>query len=123
VFWTGPGRWLLLSEKLAANELEDRLRAYAAGIAVADLSSGRTVIRLCGEVARPILAQGCPIDLHPRELPPGNVAHSMFEGISVMLHHLPDGSGFDLYVPRSYGQTMWEWLAEAARATHRPETG
>ena len=107
---------------MAANEIEDRLRATsdAAGIAIADLSSGRTVIRVCGDAARRTLAQGCPIDLHPREFPPRNVVHSMLEGISVMLHHLPDGSGFDLYVPRSYGQTMWEWLREAAGADQRP---
>jgi sarcosine oxidase subunit gamma len=122
IFWMGPGRWLIESEHLAANAIEDRLRAASDGekLAIVDLSSGRTVIRVCGDAARRTLAQGCPIDLHPHAFPPRNVLHSVLEGISVMLHHLPDGSGFDLYVPRSYGQTTWEWLREAAGADQKP---
>jgi sarcosine oxidase, subunit gamma len=122
IFWIGPGRWLIESERLAANAIEDRLRVTsdAAGIAIADVSSGRTVIRVCGDGARHTLAQGCPIDLHPRAFPPRNVVNSVLEGISVMLYHLPDASGFDLYVPRSYGQTMFEWLREAAGADQKP---
>jgi sarcosine oxidase subunit gamma len=122
IFWMGAGRWLIESERLAANEIEDRLRAAsdAGGVAIADLSSGRTVIRVCGEAARRTLAQGCPIDLHPRAFPPGSIAHSMLEGISVMLHHLPDGNAFDLYVPRSYSLATWEWLTEAAGAGRKP---
>ena len=121
-FWFGPGRWLIESERLSANEIEGRLRAAsdAGGIAIADLSSGRTVICVCGEAARRTLAQGCPIDLHPGAFPPGTIAHSMLEGISVMLHHLPDGNAFDLYVPRSYSLATWEWLTEAAGAGRKP---
>ena len=115
IFWMGPGRWLIQSEHLTADEIEDRLRATsdAAAMAITDLSSARTVIRICGAAARHTLAKGCPIDLHVRAFPPGTVVQSVLEGVSVMLHHLPDGRGFDLDVPRSYAEAIWEWLAQA----------
>jgi sarcosine oxidase subunit gamma len=112
VFWLAPGRWLIESEVVAAADLEERFREApdAAGAAIADVSGGRTVIRISGAAARHTLAKGCPIDLHPRAFLPGSVAHSMLEGISVMLHYLPDGDAFDLYVARSYARAAWEWL-------------
>jgi hypothetical protein len=35
----------------------------------------------------------------------------MLAGMSVMMHALPDGDAFDLYVARSYAVAAWEWLA------------
>jgi sarcosine oxidase, subunit gamma len=120
-FWLAPTRWLIESERLAAADFEDRLREVpaAAGVAIADVSGGRTVIRISGGAARRTLAKHCPIDLHPRVFTPGSMAHTMLEGMAVMLHELPEGDTFDLYVARSYALAAWAWLTQADDAPAR----
>jgi len=113
VFWLGPKRWLIEGEQEGGADLEMRLRdAQPPGAAMADVSSGRAVIRVSGEAARRTLAADCPVDLHPRSFPPGTVVQTMLAGMSAMLHVLPDRDGFDIYVARSYAVTAWEWLGK-----------
>ncbi len=113
LFWLGPGRWLIESERGGGADLEMRLRdAQPPGAAIADVSSGRAVIRVSGEAARRTLAADCPVDLHPRSFPPGTVVQTMLAGMSAMLHARPDRDGFDIYVARSYAVAAWEWLAK-----------
>jgi sarcosine oxidase, subunit gamma len=76
VLWLGPGRWLIESSGADAGT---RLRGAAPpGAAVTDVSSGRAVIRIAGDVARRTLAAECPLDLHPRSFPPGAAVQTMF---------------------------------------------
>jgi sarcosine oxidase subunit gamma len=112
VFWLGPTRWLIAGEQPTGAEVETRLRAaHAPGAALADVSGGRVVIRVSGAAARRRLAEDCPVDLHRQSLPPGAAVQTMLAGMSVMMHALPDGDAFDLYVARSYAVAAWEWLA------------
>jgi sarcosine oxidase subunit gamma len=115
IFWLGPGRWLVESGSIAPPDLERRLRDDLGGQAaeITDVSGGRAVMRIAGDGARWLLAKGCPIDLHPKAFPPGAVAHTMLEGVTIMLH-APDVDALDLYVGRSYGRHVWEWLVHAA---------
>jgi sarcosine oxidase subunit gamma len=109
VFWLGPTRWLIAC---ADADVEKRLRdADPQGAALADVSGGRVVILVSGEAARRRLAEDCPVDLHRQSLPPGAAVQTMLAGMSVMMHALPDGDAFDLYVARSYAIAAWEWLA------------
>jgi len=111
VFWLAPTRWLIACEESAGAEVETRLRAACAS-GVTDVSGGRVAIRIAGGSGRRKLASDCPIDLHPRSLPPGTAVQTMLAGTSVMLHALPDRDAFDIYVPRSYAVAVWEWLAK-----------
>ena len=45
---------------------------------------------------------------------PGDCALSLVGTLNVLLHHVDERSGFDLYVPRSFGLALWDWLRTAA---------
>lgn len=71
VVWAGPDDWFVIGPKGDADATTARLRAALAGMhhAVTDVGSGYTVLHLAGAPVRDVLAQGCPLDLHPRDLP------------------------------------------------------
>lgn len=112
--WLGPDEWLLLVEDTRRAELLERIATGLAGYghAATDVTDARAVLRLTGPCARSILAKGCPLDLHPRVLAPGQVAQSLLARVGVMLLPLDD-SGYDIFVPRSYAGFLWEWLLDA----------
>lgn len=77
-----------------------------------DLSHSRTVIRIEGPCAQPLLNRGLPTDLRPENFPDGAFAGGAIHLVGVNLHHR-DG-GYDLYVPRGFAVTLWEFLTETA---------
>jgi sarcosine oxidase subunit gamma len=111
--WLAPGEWLLVGEapdqaaKTAAN-------AVAAGGALTDLSHARVVFRIPVEAAPRILAKGCPLDLRDDIFPPGSCAQSVLANVAILVHHLANGDHMDIYVARSYGRFMHDWLLDAA---------
>jgi sarcosine oxidase, subunit gamma len=107
-FWVAPGEWLLVADQ--AKDI-----ASAAQNKLSDLSHARTVFRLEAATARDILAKSCPLDLRLEKFPPGHCAQSglgSLSPVSILVHHLEDGSHMDLYVPRSYGQHVYAWLVD-----------
>ena len=109
--WLAPGEWLLVSE---SKDIE--IDAMAS-----DLSHGRTVFRIAAGPAREILAKGCPLDLREGEFQPGHCGQSVLCGVGVLVHHLEDGAHMDIYVARSYGRFIHDWLQDAALSLTRPE--
>jgi len=82
-----------------------------------DLSHSRTVLRVAGAAAADLLARGLPIDLGAAVFPAGRFVQSGIHSIGVMVHRLADDNGapvFEIYVPRSYAVTIWEFLTESA---------
>ncbi len=77
-----------------------------------DLSQSRTVIRIEGPRARDLLNRGLPTDLRPAMLPDGAFVGGAIHLVGVHLHHR-DG-GYDLYIPRGFAVTLWEFLTETA---------
>lgn len=77
-----------------------------------DLSHSRTVIRIEGPHARDLLNRGLPIDLRPVCFPEGAFAGSAIHQVGVYLHHR-DG-GYDIYIPRGFAVTLWEFVTETA---------
>ncbi|MCK6451673.1 MAG: sarcosine oxidase subunit gamma [Alphaproteobacteria bacterium] len=105
--WLGPQRWLV--ETKAAFDL-----ALPAGqAAVVELDHARCVIRLSGPNARDVMAKGCLLDLHPRAFAAGACAQTNLFHSSALIHAVADDT-FDVYVPRSFGQSFWEQLTDAA---------
>lgn len=82
-----------------------------AGTAV-DLTHSRTVIRIEGPRAAELLNRGLPLDLSPDAFPDGACAASAVHHVGVQLHRR-DG-GFDLYIPRTFAVSIWEFLTETA---------
>ena len=109
--WVGPERWFVIAPGRAA--LADELEKIAGGLAITDLSHSRTVLRLSGPKLRDVIAQGCAVDLHPRAAKAGDCFVTSVARHSALLH-LVDDTTADIYVYRSFGQDLIEWLLEAA---------
>jgi len=111
--WLGPDEWLILCEDDQKTELLKRFADALAGQAYAatDITDARAALRLAGSCARPVLAKGCPLDLHPRGFGQGKVAQSVLAKAQVMI--LPIEDGYDLFVARSFAGYVWSWLIDA----------
>jgi heterotetrameric sarcosine oxidase gamma subunit len=113
--WIAPGQWLLVAEGMAEGELDRLLReAVNHAAAVTDQSHARCVIRVSGPRARALLAKGCALDLDPRAFTVGRCAQSIVGPVGALLHLVDDAPTFDLYTPRGYAASFWEWLAGSA---------
>jgi sarcosine oxidase, subunit gamma len=119
--WLGPDQWLLTCPASDVAGLIGALRAALADAhaAITDLSDGRVALRVAGPSARDVLAKGTPLDLHPREFPPGRCAGTLLAKATVVIHLLDDnperGPSFDVYVARSFAHYLWTWLEDAGR--------
>lgn len=113
--WAGPDDWFILGPANQADPLERALRANLSGqsIAVTDVSSGYTVLSLSGPGARPALAQGCPLDLHPRAFGTGQAAGTHYFKASVWLWQADDQPLFEVLVRRSFMDYVGLMLARS----------
>jgi len=114
----GPDEWLLIAADGPA--LAQRLRVATAGqfVGVTDVSENYTTLVASGPAAREVLAKGCPLDLHPRSLKPGDVAGSLVAKATVVLTLLSEEAGdarFELLVRRSFADYLFRWLEDAGR--------
>lgn len=113
LLWTGPGQWFVLSDSLGPEalmtELEERLSSSDA--TVSDLSHARTVLRVGGTAWKDLLAKGCPADIDA--MLPGDCIASLLSHFTVIIHCTADDSA-DVYVFRSFGASLWEWLRGGA---------
>jgi len=102
ILWIGPDEWHIITTQDAAT-LETRLREELADhhFAVTDISSNYQILHLSGEPARDILAQGCPLDLHPRIFKPGHCAGSHYFKAAIWLWQ-PEAGGYELLIRRSF---------------------
>ncbi len=125
IVWAGPDDWFVIGPKGYADALANSLRAHLEGqhAAVTDVSSGYTVLHLSGPSLRDTLAQGCPLDLHPRAFHVDQCAGSHFFKASVWLWQVNDDPVFELLVRRSFMDYVWLMLehttAECGLITRR----
>ena len=116
VLWAGPRRWLVVAPRPRAGTLVTELnRLGQIEIAVTDLSHARTVLGVSGRHARDLLAAGCSVDLHPNAFPAGASVVTGLARHAVLIHAVDSMPTFDLYVYRSFGLDLWEWLIGTAR--------
>lgn len=112
IVWVGPDDWFVVGPKGRAGAIEEALRNALAGIhhAVTDVSGGYTVLHLSGRPARDVLAQGCPLDLHPRVFQPGSSAGSHFFKTSVWLWQTDAAPIYEVLVRSSFTGYFWLML-------------
>lgn len=109
----GPHRWWVVTPDdadptaLLAAALGDHAAVTAQG-------HGRTALRLAGPRVRDLLAKGSTIDFHPSVFAAGTCVQTVLAHLSATLYCRDDGSTVDLYVLRSFGEHLYEWLMEAA---------
>ena len=112
-----PGRFMIAGD---ANDLAARFEgALSVGDAtVANISHGRAILLLEGETAANLLQSCVQIDLDPNVFRPGRVAQTMIHHIDVLIVRQTETS-FQLWVLRSFAQSLAEWLLDAgAGLTH-----
>jgi sarcosine oxidase subunit gamma len=116
VAWAGPDDWFIIGPQGQAEAMTLRLREAMTGLhhAVTDVSSGYTVLHLSGKPVCDVLAQGCPLDLHPRAFERGACAGSHFFKASVWLWQTNEGSVYELLVLRSFMDYVWLMLERAS---------
>lgn len=116
--WVGPDDWFVIGAKGEAAAIEARLRQALAGqhFAVTDVSSGYTVLHLSGQPVREVLAQGCPLDLHPKVFRTGSSAGSLFFRASVWLWQTEDTPVYEVLVRSSFRGYVWLMLERATQA-------
>lgn len=125
IVWAGPDDWFVIGPRGEATALEARLRTALAGqhAAVTDVSSGYTVLGVAGAPVRDVLAQGCPLDLHPRAFAPGQAAGTHFFKASVWLWQTEEAPAYEVLVRRSFRGYVWMMLerccAECGIVTRR----
>lgn len=113
VIWLAPGRWLIVGSDQTYGDTASALATVSENIAINDVSSSRTAIRVSGPNVRDILASSCTIDLHASVFGPGMSATTDLDHVVVTMDCL-DADTFDLYVSRAYAVSFWEWLIEAS---------
>lgn len=115
--WVGPDDWFVIGPKGQASAIESRLRAALAGMhhAVTDVSGGYTVLHLSGTPVREVLAQGCPLDLHPRAFGPGSSAGSLFFKTSIWLWQTDAAPTYEVLVRSSFMGYFWLMLERSTQ--------
>ena len=111
LLWTGADQWWLVSREREMDAGEVRELAGAPDATTLDLGHARTALRVSGPMARELLAKGCPLDVDGLEA--GDCASTRLGPFNIVLY-CRAGDCFDLYVFRSFGLAMWEWLADEA---------
>jgi sarcosine oxidase subunit gamma len=116
VLCLGPDEWLLLTAPGCEILLADRVRNALKGVhsAIADVTSGHTVVRLSGPNAGDVLAKGCTVDIHPRVFSRGQCSQTRIAKAGVILLPADESGAFDIVVRRSFAEYLAMWLADAA---------
>jgi sarcosine oxidase subunit gamma len=107
----GPDRCWLIEEGTDGSPAS---KWAAPGPCVTSLSEGRMRFRMSGSRCREVLAKCIAVDWQATDLVEDLAVQTMIHRVPVLLHRL-GRNDFDLYVPRSFAQSLCEWLAGAAR--------
>jgi sarcosine oxidase subunit gamma len=113
--WLGPDEWLIRSAEARRPELEAKVRTALGALfaSVVDVGSGYTVVEASGDRVREVIARGCPLDLHPQVLQPGQCAQSHYFKAPIVL--IPTAyDTFELVVRRSFADYFCRIISDAA---------
>ena len=115
--WLGPDEWLVRLPYAEAAAAAAAMRGGLANehAAAVDVSDRACVLRLAGPRSREVLAQGCPLDLHPRAFGPGACARSRYFEAAILIDQVDEHPTYDLQTPRSFAPYLWALLVEARR--------
>jgi sarcosine oxidase subunit gamma len=114
--WLGPEHWLLVSTSRSADAIVAELAARLQGVLhhATDTSDGLALITVEGRAALGLLAMHSGLDLSQSPIGVGRCARTRMEKVAVFVHAI-DAQRFDLYVDRSAGHYLLQWLRRSAR--------
>ncbi len=112
LFNTAPGQYWL------ATTNHELFAAVAAAIptehgSFTDLSHSRVRVAISGADTARVLAKGLTVDLHPEAFRVGQFAQAGLHHSGVMLHRVLNDR-YELYLPRTFAVSLFEWLSDAA---------
>lgn len=111
--WTGPGQWLVVSRVLDPLAVRARLEDTLAGTGATfcDLGHARTMFAISGRDAIEVLCKGCSADIESLEVDACLATQLGHFSVNLVNRGV---LGFEVYVFRSFGLAMWEWLSEGS---------
>ena len=112
VFNTAPGQYWVVTNDRELDAAWPGVVGIEDGTATA-LSQARVRVAISGAGARAVLEQHLTVDLHPTRMVVGGYAQSALHHTGVLVHRSAD-SVYELYLLRTFAQTLWECLADAA---------
>ena len=119
LLWMSPDQWLLLLPKdevqAVLGSIEEVRESLGVNLMTTDMSDARAVFRLRGDGVRELLMKAIAVDFLAPNFSVGELRRCSFAGIAAMVTmrgESPDE--FDLYVFRSYGSFVLQWLRRAA---------
>lgn len=112
IIWAGPDDWFVLSKNHSPDQLMNVLRQAlnSQHCAITDVSSGYALLNLTGPRVRELMAEGCPLDLHPRQFCVGQSAGSVFFKASVWLWQTEEVPTYEVLVRTSFQGYVWLML-------------
>jgi sarcosine oxidase subunit gamma len=113
LFKSGPEQFWIVGPE--GDALASQLQAAVAPAvgAVTPLSHSRTRIFVEGATARDLLAKGIPLDFHPDVFRLDQFALTGLHHTPILLHRSGENR-YELYVLRTFAQSVWDWLIDAA---------
>jgi len=113
--WAGYEQWLAQAEETAIPDLQKAMTNEIGTFAsVIDQSDARAWVRISGPAARCTLAKLAPIDLHHRVFKPHDTAITTMEHITGQITQIDDVPSYEISVPRSFAESFWHGLMQAA---------
>jgi heterotetrameric sarcosine oxidase gamma subunit len=103
-YWVGPQQWLITHPRREDYEAQ-RDKVIAAGGALFDVSDARVALRASAEA----LSKGCGLDFDPATFAPGECRSTLLARVGVLIAR--EETGFLLFAPRSYAESLRSWLA------------
>ena len=103
-YWLGPQQWLITHPQRDDYEAQ-RDKVIAAGGALFDVSDARVALRANAEP----LSKGCSVNFDPAAFPPGECRSTRLARVGVLIAR--EETGFLLFAPRSYAESLRSWLA------------
>jgi sarcosine oxidase subunit gamma len=116
ILWQAYDEWLILTADGRQPALATSLRSALADThcAITDVTDLRAAFRLQGPHARDVLQKGCAVDLHPRRFGPSSCVTTALGRVRVTLRQVESAPAYEIFVERSYGAYLRDWLNDAA---------
>jgi heterotetrameric sarcosine oxidase gamma subunit len=113
---TAPGEWLWVADDacLAALARAAEPELARQQLALVDLSAALAVFEVHGPGVRQLLEHSCGVDCDPARFAADACIRTRFARVAVLIDCRTAGERYDLYVSRSYGAYLINWLQDAA---------
>ena len=115
-FWLAPDAWLVVTSRDAIDDITANLKneLHHQHIAVVDVSDARVALRLSGENARELLMKVGAVNFNALTSLSEKIMQASFINVPAILYAQSDSpEEFDVLIPRSYAEFIWQWLADA----------